>query len=624
MRVMSRAWWGLALALACCLGLASAAGATVQEPDRAQMLTDAPRQPPGAGAAWQPVALPDLWRKTRPQAALSPTWYRVSFQYPGRQEGPWGLLLPYLYDGGEVWLNGAQLAQIPENTAETRVRWSRPHLVSLPPGLLRAGENEILVRAALPMAGGSIRFPRPRIGPLNELRPQYDQRFFWTNVTPEMSSVICMLVSLGVLCIWWRRRSEVMYGLFGVALFLWGVRTLTFVIEAVPVEVWSLWRVAFHAATGGFIVVMTVLAWRLAGISKPWFERALFGYWLVGPLWLLAQGPVAEPVVNRWWVGGFLPIGATIVGVTVWSLVRRRTLESVALPVTMAIAALAGMHDYLINWDLEPQLAWISGWTAHRFQVLHLAADLVLLAIGAVITSRFIDALRSLQDMNQHLEERVADREKELAANYVRVFALERENAAAQERQRIMRELHDGLGSKLFVSLSRVERGAMPPEETAEALRACIADMRLAFDTLAPQEHDFRSTLGNFLFRWRSQLLACGVRPTWDIDVPDEALQLSPHASLQLLRVAQEALTNVVKHAGASTVDVRLRLVKEHLELEVRDNGIGAAGVSEDSCGRGLTNMRARATQLGGRVDVHGGSGGTRVTVQVPLQAVCA
>ena len=118
-------------------------------------------------------------------------------------------------------------------------------------------------------------------------------------------------------------------------------------------------------------------------------------------------------------------------------------------------------------------------------------------------------------------------------------------------------------------------------------------------------------------------MLACGIEPRWEIEVPDEALQLSPHAALQLLRVAQEALTNVVKHAGASEVDIRLRLVEGRLELEVRDNGIGAAGVSSDSTGRGLNNMRERAGQLGGHVDVHGGSGGTRVTVQVPLAAVC-
>ena len=617
LRALALAWLGLLL-------LAGSAAAAIQEPRQAEILVGGPRTPPPASAAWEPVKLPDLWRKSRPQVAPVPSWYRIGFEHPGGDSQPWGMFLPYFADGGEVWLNGALLARIPENTPQQWVRWTRPHMVSLPPSLLRAGANELLVRSARPPAGGNIRLARPRIGPLEELRPSYDRRYFWAKVTPEISSLVCFLIAAAVLCVWWRRRSEVMYGLFGVAVALWGLRTMSFVVEVVPWNLWPWWRLVFHTATGGFIVVMTVLAWRLAGVQKRWFERAVFGYWLIGPLWLLAQGPAAEPMVNRWWVGGFLPIGATIVLVTAWSLVRRRTLESAALPVTLAIAALAGMHDYMINWDLEPQAAWLAGWTQHRYQVLHLGADLVLLAMGGLITARFIRALRSLEDVNQTLEVRVADREKELAANYVRMFALERENAAAQERQRIMRDIHDGLGSKLFVSLSRVERGAMGPEETADALRGCISEMRLAFDSLAPQQQDFRSTLGNFLFRWRSQLLACGIRPTWDIAVPDEALQLSPHASLQLLRVAQEALTNVVKHAGASAVDVQLRLVEGQLELEVRDNGIGAAGVSEDSSGRGLNNMRTRAGQLGGRVDVHGGSGGTRVTVQVPLQAVCA
>lgn len=624
MNTLARAVLRWAAASLLALAVAGPAAAAVQEIAQARMLADPARTPPEATGAWQDVRLPDLWRKSRPRATPAAAWYRMDFARPAEETQPWAAFFPYLYDGGEVWLNGALVAQVTENDARRHVRWTRPHLVSLPPALLRAGRNELLLRAAQPPAGASLRIPRVRVGPLEEVAPLQARRFFWLSITPQITAAVCLLVSLAVGSIWWRRRTEVMYGLFALAVALWGLRTLTFVVEIVPVAVWPWWRLVVHSATGGFIVAMTALAWRLAGIRQPWFERALFGYWLLGPLWLLAQGAAAEPLVNRWWIGGFLPIGATIVGVSVWSLVRRRTLESAALPVTMAIAALAGMHDYLIAWDLHPDIAWLAPWTAQRFQLMHLCANFVLVAMGGMLMARFVRALRALEDLNQTLETRVADRERELAANYLRLFALEREQAAGQERQRIMRELHDGLGSGLFVSLSRVERGEMAPAEIAGALRGCIAEMRLALDTLAPQEQDFRSTLGNFLFRWRSQLLACGIRPTWDIAVPDEALQLSPHAALQLLRVAQEALTNVVKHAGASSVDVQLRVRDGQLELVVRDDGIGAAGVGDDSAGRGLSNMRTRAVQLGGHVHVHGGSGGTRVTLQVPLQAVCA
>ncbi|MBC5782107.1 sensor histidine kinase [Ramlibacter sp. USB13] len=620
---MRAAAWLRAVLLAAAGCLALPSHAAVHEAQAARLLADAAQAPPAADARWQDVTLPDLWRKSRPGAPRTAAWYQVRFEAPAASPQAWAVFFPFLDEGGQVWLNGALLQQIPENTPELHVRWMRPHLVALPPALLRPGANELLVRVGQPPAGGATHFPRVSVGPLAEVARMHDRRYFWVSITPQITAAVCLLVSLSVLFIWWRRPAETMYGLFGVAVALWGLRTLTFVVEALPVDTWFWWRVVFHSATGGFIVAMTALAWRLAGIHKPWFERALFAYWLVGPLWLLAQGPAAEPIVNRWWVGGFLPIGATIVGVSAWFLVRRRTLEAAALPVTMAIAALAGMHDYLITWDLQPTIPWLASWTAQRFQLMHLCANFVLLAMGGLLTARFVRALHSLEDVNKTLEQRVADREEELAGNYVRVFALERENAAAQERQRIMRDLHDGLGSGLFVLLSRVERSDLANREVADALRGCIADMRLALDTLAPQEHDFRSMLGNFLFRWRNELVACGIHPRWEIAVPDEALQLSPHAALQLLRVAQEALTNVVKHAGASEVHVQLRLVEGQLELEVRDNGIGAAGVSEESSGRGLTNMRTRATQLGGRVDVRGGSGGTRVTVQVPLAAVC-
>lgn len=606
----------LALASAPC---AQAADAPVQKAWHAQMLSTPATAPPDAhGGGWQQVALPDLWPRSRPQAQPRTTWYRIGFTAPAG--AAWSAYFPWLYDGGEVWVNGALVARIAQSSDEVRVRWIRPHLVQLPPALLRPGANELQVRVPTPRAGASIRFPRVLLGPAEELRRIHDRRYFWTTTAPQITSAVCLLVSLCVLFIWWRRPGEVMYGLFGIAVALWGIRTLNFVVEVVPWAAWPAWRVLFHAATGGFIVVMTMLAWRMAGIRKPWFERGLLAYWLAGPLWLLAQGAAGEPFVNRVWVGGLLPIGATIVAVSAWSLVRRRTLVAAALPVTMAIAALAGMSDYLVAWELDPP--FMRAWAIHRINLLHLGADLVLVAMGGLLTARFVRTLGSLEHMNLTLESRVADRERELAANYARMAALEREHAAAQERQRIMREIHDGMGSQLFVALSRLERGGMDARETADALRGCIAEMRLALDTLAPQEMDFRSTLGNFLFRWRGQLVACGIRPRWEIAVPDEDLQVSPHAALQLLRVAQEALTNVVKHAQATAVDVQLRLAGAQLELEVRDNGVGAP--PQQGAGHGVGNMRVRAEQLGGQLDVVAAQPGTRVTVHVPLAAVRA
>ena len=91
--------------------------------------------------------------------------------------------------------------------------------------------------------------------------------------------------------------------------------------------------------------------------------------------------------------------------------------------------------------------------------------------------------------------------------------------------------------------------------------------------------------------------------------MPEGALEPSAARRAALLRVAQEALTNVLKHAHASRVQVRLRQAGDLLELEVEDDGQGGAAAPTDS-GRGMSNMRARAQQLGGRLDVRNGDDG--------------
>ena len=133
--------------------------------------------------------------------------------------------------------------------------------------------------------------------------------------------------------------------------------------------------------------------------------------------------------------------------------------------------------------------------------------------MGALLTARFLRTLSSLEDLNRTLETRVADRERALAANYARLAALEREHAASEERQLIMRDLHDGLGSQLFTSLSRVERGDMDDGQIASRCAPALPTCGSRSTRWPPDEHDLGAALGNFMFRWEAQLLAAGVRP---------------------------------------------------------------------------------------------------------------
>ena len=95
-------------------------------------------------------------------------------------------------------------------------------------------------------------------------------------------------------------------------------------------------------------------------------------------------------------------------------------------------------------------------------------------------------------------------------------------------------------------------------------------------------------------------------------------MHLARQPALHLLRIAQEALTNVLKHARARNVRIELHAREGMLELEVADDGTGT-DLSNGTAGRGVANMRARARQMGAELEFRSGASGTRVMLRMPL-----
>ncbi|WP_440107742.1 AAA family ATPase [Acidovorax sp. BL-A-41-H1] len=257
--------------------------------------------------------------------------------------------------------------------------------------------------------------------------------------------------------------------------------------------------------------------------------------------------------------------------------------------------------------------------TPERATVARVLAGQAAVALSnARLYAELSEAHDALQSANLRLEERVLERTRALEDNHAQMRRLERLHAADEERQRIMRDLHDGLGSQLFVMLSRVEREEISRGEISDALRACIADMRLVLEAMGPEGNDFMAAWGSFRFRWDAQLRAAGLQTRWIDDTPGDAFELAPATGLQILRVAQEALTNVLKHAAAQQVEVVLRSAGGRLQVSVRDDGCGIRGDAMPGS-RGLVNMQTRAQRMGGRLRIEPTAPGTRLELEVPL-----
>jgi signal transduction histidine kinase len=209
--------------------------------------------------------------------------------------------------------------------------------------------------------------------------------------------------------------------------------------------------------------------------------------------------------------------------------------------------------------------------------------------------------------------------------------------AVSEERERIAREMHDSLAQVLgYVNIKvqaiqellkrdETERAATQLDQLSEAARAAYADVRegiLALRTSLGPGRTFLEALAEYLERWKEQSqveASLVVRPA---NGPLHGLE--PAAELQLLRIVQEALANVRKHAQATHVEVRIDVEPQRVETTVADNGRGfdptAAVRSEDRIPHfGLSTMRERAESVGGSLEVVSGPGeGTRVVVCVP------
>lgn len=216
----------------------------------------------------------------------------------------------------------------------------------------------------------------------------------------------------------------------------------------------------------------------------------------------------------------------------------------------------------------------------------------------------------------------------ELHATQARLAAVERDRGVQEERERISREIHDTLaqGFTSVVALSRAASSALArgdAEVAAERLALIestavdnLAEARLIVAELTPGHLQSR-TLAEALTRLGEAVSAeAGLRA--DVAVAGEPAPLGGVTEVVLLRTAQEALSNVRRHARAANVAVGLSYEPERVVLTVTDDGRGFDPAA-DAPGFGLDGVRARAAEVGGTVDVASSAGaGTRLRLEVP------
>lgn len=187
-----------------------------------------------------------------------------------------------------------------------------------------------------------------------------------------------------------------------------------------------------------------------------------------------------------------------------------------------------------------------------------------------------------------------------------------RAQAVATERERIYSNLHDDLGAKLLQLIYT----ATTPEQ-ADLARAVLQDVRDVVTRSRGTPGSLQEVLGEIRSEAEQRLRSVGIALDWQQpdDLPDP--QLDEGQTLHLFRIVREAISNVIRHARAHALRIRMASDGRALRLELIDDGIGPSTAGH---GRGKDNMRARARELEGDITWKGGTaGGTKVLLSFPL-----
>ncbi|WP_236541320.1 sensor histidine kinase [Spiractinospora alimapuensis] len=250
-------------------------------------------------------------------------------------------------------------------------------------------------------------------------------------------------------------------------------------------------------------------------------------------------------------------------------------------------------------------------------------------AIGAghVAGERGVEQYRERQAMVAKLEAAL----EENAGLHAQLLTQVREAGVLDERQRMAREIHDTLAQGLTGIITQVQaaqRSAGNPDVADPHLdralrlaRESLNEARRSVQALRParlETSHLPDALADLAREWED-----GDGPTPAVEITGEPVALSPVIEVALFRVAQEALTNVAKHARATRVGVTLSYLDHVVLLDVRDDGTGRARDSDT--GFGLSSMRQRVRGIGGTLQVESEPGeGTAVSAVVPAIPLAA
>lgn len=273
-----------------------------------------------------------------------------------------------------------------------------------------------------------------------------------------------------------------------------------------------------------------------------------------------------------------------------------------------------------VIWDLflHPQ-------TEPLLKASVLAPALLMFAVLLEITLQSHRLNQEADEARNDIERQALEQDAVLLRSSPLLRHQERQIAVNIERQRLLRDMHDGVGGMLTHLLLDLREHRLGDAEIEQHLQAALDDLRNIASAIDADQEPLDEALTIFHERMRVRLARSAITLDWRCQLPLPAPSLDARRLLNLQRLLQEGIANALRHSGASRIELVAKAMTDNtLLITLRDDGAGFDPASAKSAlgeGRGLINMRRRAEQMGGKLRIESAPGqGTRLLLTIPVQ----
>jgi len=592
-------------------------GSKFAQPPRKMLPADLP------AAGWQDVDLPHIAASGK-QADSSDTeatfvhWYWLDGSARTPSSEPRYLYIPRWKTNGLIAVYGNNQLLYQSEGSIFHNGYNQPLLLRLNPGEGMHVPTEVLLRIERLKNSGSA-LSSIWTGSASALVWRYQARYFLQIQLPFIGAAAFLVVGFFSLAIWTRRRNEWLYFVFFAASTLTFLRMLHYVIGGSYLlisDAWFSWLTV--ASLLWLIVVLNNFLERLHRRPLRWLNPALI---VVTTLCSLAIMPGATGLIpNLAIVTPVLYLMLAPLTIAIFGVALRNALQTGERD-TKLMAAWVLFAVPCCIYDLALQNNWVSpeGLYTHGYTMIGLFVMFTYIMYG-----RYMGAIDAVEQVNANLAERLQTREAELAISYERLREVEYRQAISNERQRLMQDMHDGLGSSLISAIRSVEHGGMSDASVSQVLKDCMDDLKLAIDSMEPVEADLLLLLATLRFRLEPRLEGTGVCLWWKVQEVPALAWLDPSAALHILRIVQESVANILRHTQSTEIRVSTATEGAGVQVIIEDNGQGfdVERALSKAAGRGLNNQQRRAQAIDGTVAWASGPAGTRFTLWLPLERV--